>query len=144
MQNGRGVPASITCYRRLPEPLRLGLTSLLGVALGWVTYEVVYAANPLRACRATTSWGAAWTVSVWRQHALHRLLTFSSALPYGPSLRRAYCFATASGALGLAANVWLTGPLGVSHRAAWLVGVALSGAIGVVGLKRYVFPEGSR
>lgn len=133
---------SIARYRRLPEPVRLGLTGLLGVALGWATYELLHLANPLRAYRATTSWGAAWIVSVWRQHALHYWLTFSRPGAFGPGLRRAYLLAAGNGALGLAVNLQLTGALGVPHRTAWLIGVGLSGLVSLAFLKRYVYPEG--
>ncbi len=133
---------SIARYRGLPERMRLGLAALIGVALGWVTYELVHLLNPLRAYRATTSWGAAWFVSVWRQHALHHWLTFSSSLPYGRGLRRAYLLAAVSGGLGVVVNLQLTGPLGVHHRVAWLIGVGLSGLVSLAFLKRFVYPEG--
>jgi len=124
---------------RLPELARMGFTALLGVLLGWLTYELLYCLNPLAGCRATSSWGLGWTISVWRQHALHRWLTFSSRAPYGKSLRQAYLFYAASGALGGLTNLQLTAGMGVHHRIAWLICLGITGLVSVLFLKRLVF-----
>jgi hypothetical protein len=119
----------------------MGLTAIIGASFGWATYELFYWLNPWVRYRATTSWGAAWVVSVWRQHALHRWLTFRSRAPYGKSLRRAYLFALATGALGVVVNLQLTGAMGLPHRAAWAVGLVISALMSLLFLKRAVYRE---
>jgi putative flippase GtrA len=131
----------VTRFHRMPEQLRLTLTGLIGASIGWVSYELLYAVNPVTHYRATSSWAVAWAVSVWRQHALHSRLTFIDRPPAGDSLRRAYAYAAGSGLLGLVLNLHLTVGLGLSHRFAWLVGLLLSAMLSLLFLKRLVHQE---
>ena len=120
---------------------RLVLTGLLGALLGWITYELLYGLNPFTRYRATSSWAANWVLSVWRQHGLHRWLTFASRAPYARSLGRAFAFYAVSGILGAWANFELVFGLGVHHRTAWLVCLAGGGLISLLFLRTFVHRE---
>ena len=125
-------------YRRLPETVRLVLTALIGACIGYVTYEVVFFLNPLEP-RAASSWLVAFWISVPRQHALHRWLTFGEACPYWPSLARAYVFYTGVAAATTGLDWVLVESLGWHHRLAWLVCIVLTGLSSWLLLKRTVF-----
>ena len=125
-------------YREQPQNLRIVLTAIIGAAIGWVFYEIVYALNPMEP-RATTSWLIAYAIGIARQHGLHRWLSFDTQAPYWPSLRRAYVMYAGSAAAGTALNALLTGPLGLHHRLAWLLCLLLTASSSLVFLKSYVF-----
>ena len=129
----------IAAYHQLPEPARLVCTAILGAGIGWVTYEIIYRLNPLRASRATTSWAVAFLIGVARQHGLHRTLTFTQHSPYWPSLGRAYLFYSVSAVLGAGLNYTLTVRAGLHHRLAWAACLLLTASISVLFLKRLVF-----
>ena len=131
----------IARYHRLPVRARLVLTGILGALLGLITYELLYGLNPFARYRATSSWSANWFFSVWRQHALHRWLTFASSAPYLRSLGRAFAFYAASGVLGAWANFQLVSGLGVNHRAAWFICLCGGGLISLLFLKTFVHRE---
>jgi putative flippase GtrA len=125
-------------YRRLPQGLRIAATAVIGAAIGWVFYEIVYALNPLQP-RATTSWLIAYFIGIARQHGLHRWLSFDARTPYWPSLRRAYVMYAGNAVVGAALNALLTGTLGLHHRLAWLLCLVTTALISLVFLKSYVF-----
>jgi putative flippase GtrA len=130
-------------YHAMPESFRIVGTALIGSAIGYITYLVVYLLNPIEP-RATTSWLIAFLVNVSRQHALHRLLTFGHAGPYWPSLARAYVMYSGTALVTTALNWYLTVHHGVNHNLAWLACLALTGLISIVFLKRFVFGGASR
>jgi hypothetical protein len=125
-------------YRALPEIVRMVTTALIGATIGFITYRVIYALNPLH-LRATSSWLMAFMVNVMRQHGLHRVLTFKNPGPYWPTLRRAYVMYSGSAVATTVLNWYLTEKWGWDHNAAWLACTSLTGAISTVFLKRYVF-----
>ena len=125
-------------YRAMPEIVRVVTTALLGAMIGYITYRVIYAFNPLH-LRATSSWLAAFIVNVVRQHALHRHLTFENPGPYWATLRRAYVMYSGSAVATTILNWYLTEKWGWNHNAAWLACMGLTGAISTIFLKRYVF-----
>ncbi len=134
-------------YHRLPEPLRILGTAVLGAAIGYVTYIIVYALQPFEP-RATISWLLAFIINVGRQHALHRVLTYGglhTRTEYWPSLRRAYVMYAGSALATTALNWLLSVRLGINHNLAWLACVSLTGLISLVFLRRFVFrlPHGS-
>ena len=128
-------------YRRLPYRVRLGATALLGALIGLLTYEIIYALNPLQP-RAPTSWLLAFAVGITRQYSLHRWLTFDHRPPYWPSLGRAYVMYSGSALVGTVLDWLLTGPLGLQHRLAWLICLFTTALISLLFLKRYVFAKG--
>jgi putative flippase GtrA len=119
---------------------------VLGAGVGWVTYEILFFLNPFTP-RAASAWLAAFVISVPRQHALHRWLTFGERCPYWPSLFRAYAFYSALAAATTALDWWLVERLAWGHRLAWLVCIAATGVASYALLKRTVFiaeePTGS-
>jgi hypothetical protein len=83
-----------------------------------------------------------FVLGVWRQHALHRWLTFHDRRgTYGSSLAMAYVAYSASIAASTALNWWLTEMLGMHHLVAWLVALTSSVAMNYSLLERYAFPE---
>jgi putative flippase GtrA len=122
----------------MPEKARMLVTAVIGAVIGLITYEVIYALNPLQP-RATTSWALAFGIGIARQHALHRWLTFTHASPYWPSLGRAYVMYSGSAAAGTLLNWGLTAGLGVNHHIAWVICLLTTAAISLIFLKRYVF-----
>jgi putative flippase GtrA len=120
------------------QTARLVAVALLGAAIGWVTYELVFWLYPLRRLRAPASWMLAFVVGVARQHALHRRLTFRSDAAYWPSLARAYRYYGVVALVGGALDAALT-TAGVPHRVAWLLCLAVTAAAGVLFLERHVF-----
>lgn len=138
----RGPGAGLVArYRSLPETTRLALTALLGAGVGWVTYEILFFLNPF-VPRAPTAWLAAFVVSVPRQHALHRWLTFGQSCPYWPSLARAYVFYTALAIATTVLDWWLVEQRGWDHRLAWFACIAATGLASYGLLKRTVFITG--
>jgi len=117
------------------------MTAALGALVGLLTYEIVYALNPLEP-RAPSSWLIAFTIGVTRQYSLHRWLTFDERPPYWPSLGRAYVMYSGSALVGTLLDWLLTGPIGLHHRLAWVICLLTTAAISLVFLKRYVFAEG--
>ena len=125
-------------YHRRPEKVRLVMTAVLGAAIGYITYEIIYFFNPFPH-RAPTSWLLAFMIGVLRQHALHRWLTFTVQPPYWHSLGRAYVMYLGSAITTTALNGLLTGVLGINHRLAWLACILTTALISLLFLKRYVF-----
>jgi len=129
-------------YRAFPEPVRIVSTAFIGAALGYATYQIIYALNPLQE-RATTSWLLAFILNIARQHALHRSLTFEHSGPYWPSLGRAYVMYSGSAAATTALNWRLTTIGGLNHNAAWAICMGLTATISLAFLKRFVFRIGA-
>jgi putative flippase GtrA len=125
-------------YQRMPEKLRMLVTAIIGAIIGLITYEIIYALNPLQP-RATTSWALSFGIGIARQHALHRYLTFTHHSPYWPSLGRAYLMYSGSATVGTLLNWGLTVGLGVNHRIAWIICLFTTAGISLIFLKRYVF-----
>ena len=127
-------------YHRLPEPVRVSITGILGTAVGWLTYELLYWLNPVNGeWRATTSWLIGFLIGVARQHGLHRWFTFTHYSPYWKSLGRAYVFYAATTAITSAANYYLTAVLGLHHRLAYFICLTISGLMTLLFIKRFVF-----
>ena len=125
-------------YRSLPEPARIVGTACLGAAIGYVTYLIIFALNPLP-WRAPTSWLLAFLVNVTRQHTLHRVLTFSASTAYWPSLGRAYVMYSGTAVATTTLNGYLTVERGLDHNLAWLACIGVTAVISLIFLKRYVF-----
>jgi putative flippase GtrA len=122
----------------MPERARMVCTALIGAAIGWLSYEIVYFLNPFEP-RAPLSWVIAYTIGIARQHGLHRWLTFSSRASYWPSLGRAYLMYAGTAVAGTLLNGLLTGMFGLHHRLAWLLCLFTTALLSLVFLKRFVF-----
>jgi putative flippase GtrA len=125
-------------YHSMPEPVRIVATAIIGAAIGFITYLLIYALNPLHP-RSTTSWFLAFLINIARQHALHRSLTFLRSGPYWPSLGRAYVMYSGTAAATTVLNWYLSRFRGFNHYATWAVCMALTAAISLLFLKRFVF-----
>lgn len=128
----------IAGYWNMPELLRMGISAIIGVLSGLITYEVVFCINPLLP-KATTSWFIAFLIGVIRQHSLHRWLTFNHETRYWKSLYRAYVMYTGSLFATTGVNWLLTSVINVHHRIAWGICLLLNALISLLLLKRYVF-----
>jgi len=138
----REAPAGVLrTYRGMPPAVRLVCTACIGVLIGLLTYEIVYALNPLQP-RAASSWLLAYAIGIARQHALHRWLSFDHYAPYWSSLGRAYLMYSGSALLGTALNAVLTQDFGLHHRLAWLACLGVTSAISLLMLRRFVFAPG--
>ncbi|WP_422107375.1 GtrA family protein [Winogradskyella sp.] len=114
------------------------IIALLGVVLGFITYELIYYLNPLSP-RATLSWTLAFLIGIWRQHALHRRFTFLNQSPYFESLIKAYIADIGVLVMSTLLNWWLSEILGLSHRLVWFICLIVASMASFVCLKGYVF-----
>ncbi len=124
-------------YKR-SEIFRMLIIALLGVVLGFITYELIYYLNPLSP-RATLSWTLAFLIGIWRQHALHRRFTFLNQSPYFESLIKAYIADIGVLVMSTLLNWWLSEILGLSHRLVWFICLIVASMASFVCLKGYVF-----
>lgn len=101
------------------EIVRVGIAAAIGTLLAWVTYELVFFLNPLEP-RATTSWAVAFLIGVFRQHHIHRVLSFpNSVFSYSGSLSREAVASIIILIAGAGLNFLLTQRFGIHHRMAW-------------------------
>ncbi len=130
----------ISAYKTLPENVRLILTAIIGAIIGFVTYEIIYFFNPIEP-RASSSWFIAFFLDVFRQHALHRWLTFDIKTHYWKSLLRAYIMYSSALITTTGLNFALTKMLLMNHQLAWLICILLKALISLIFLKKYVFKK---
>ena len=130
----------ISAYKTLPENIRLILTAIIGAAIGFVTYEIIYFFNPIEP-RASSSWFIAFLVDVLRQHALHRWLTFDTKTHYWKSLIRAYIMYSGALITTTGLNYFLTKTLLIDHQLAWFICILIKALISLLFLKKYVFKK---
>jgi len=122
-----------------PELTRVAITAAIGTVLAWITYEVVYALNGL-AARATTSWVIAFTIGIFRQHHLHRTLSFpATRLSYGDSLRREVLASIVIIVASAGLNYALTVLVGLHHRLAWIACLVSVATLEYALMKLFVF-----
>ncbi|MEM6717911.1 MAG: GtrA family protein [Bacteroidota bacterium] len=120
------------------ETIRMLIIALLGVLLGFITYEIVYYLNPFSP-KATVSWVLAFLIGVARQHALHRRFTFLHKGSYLKSLYRAYVVDIGALLFSTGLHWFLAEMLGLHHRLVWGICLLLTALISLVFLKKYVF-----
>ncbi len=115
------------------------IAAAVGTVLAWLTYEVIYFLNPLEP-RATLSWVFAFFLGIFRQHHLHRTLSFPEThTTYETSLRREALVSTCIIVTSAGLNLWLSKVAMIHHRLAsgfCLISVA---ALEFVLMKLYVF-----
>ena len=127
-------------YTKSQEFVRMLLIALLGVLLGFITYEIIYYFNPFSP-RASLSWILAFIIGTARQHALHRHFTFLFKTNYWKSLYRAYVLDFGVLILSSLLNWFLTEILNVHHIIAWGFCLLLTALIDLLLLKYYVFED---
>lgn len=124
---------------RQREFRRVAIAAAIGTVLAWLTYEIVFFVNPFDP-RATTSWAAAFLIGVFRQHHLHRTLSFyKSTRSYSGSLSREALAAVFVFVTGILLNYWLTDRLDFNHRIAWATCLVSVSAIEYALMKFFVF-----
>lgn len=125
-------------YKSFSEFNRMILTAIIGVIIGFFTYEIIYYVNPINP-RATSSWVISFVIGVVRQHGLHRWLTFEESIPYWRSLFKAYIMYSSSLILSTSLNLFLVEYIDLNHRLAWILCIAMNGGVSLFFLKRFVF-----
>ncbi|MHA3980012.1 GtrA family protein [Halovulum sp. GXIMD14794] len=124
---------------RRPELVRVAITALINTVLAWITYEIVYALNGLDS-RATTSWVIAFTIGIFRQHHLHRRLSFpNNRNSYLISLTREIWSSIWILAASAGLNYTLVSIFGFHHRTTWAVCLLTVAALDYTMMKLYVF-----
>lgn len=122
-----------------PELVRVSITAAIGTVLAWITYEIVHFLNPLEP-KATTSWGLAFAIGVFRQHHLHRALSFPrNGVPYGLSLWRDILASIGILVASVILNFALTQVGAVHHRVAWAICLASVAVFDYLMMKFFVF-----
>lgn len=118
------------------EVLRVGIVAAIGTIASYVTYEVVFFFNDIEP-RATTSWTISFVIGVFRQHHLHRYLSFpKTTARYEVTLKRGWFASFLVLVVSVALNYYLTEILSMHHRVAW--GACLLSAAGFeYGLLKY-------
>lgn len=129
----------IRWVHRQDEIIRVGITATIGTAAAFVTYEIVFHFNWLEP-RATISWAIAFVIGVFRQHHLHRVLSFpSSPVRYGVSLRRDWLASLLVLICSVIANFTLTERIALHHRQAWAICLIGASGLEYALLKFFVF-----
>jgi len=118
--------------------VRLVIVAVLGAAIGYITYEIIYFFVRWEP-RSTLSWTLAFLIGVIRQHYLHRRWTFQLFQRPPGSLMRAFILYSGSATTGAAANYVLVNLLGIHHRVAWLVCLLITATFSLIFLKSFVF-----
>jgi len=125
-------------FYKQSETVRMLIIAIIGVVLGFVTYEIVYYLNPFSP-RATVSWALAFVIGIARQHALHRKFTFSHKGSYVKSLYKAYVVDIGALLLSTGLNWVLSEIVELPHRLVWGICLLCTALISLVFLKKYIF-----
>ncbi len=122
-----------------PQLVRVMIAAAVGTVLAWLAYEVIYFLNPLEP-RATLIWVFAFFLGIFRQHLLHRTLSFPEThTTYETSLRREALVSTCIIVASAGLNLWLTKVAMIHHRLASGVYLTSVAALEFVLMKLYVF-----
>lgn len=123
------------------EVERAILVAIIGAALSFITYEIVFWINPFEP-QATISWVVSFGIGAIRQHHLHRWISFpDSKARYRLSLSRFFFVSILIASISTASNWLLTQTLDVHHRAAWLICITLVGVLNYLAMKLYIFRD---
>lgn len=124
---------------RRPELVRVAIVAGIGTVLAWLTYEIVYALNKIEP-RATTSWVLAFIMAIFRQHHLHRNLSFpNNQNSYLVSLSREILSSVWILCASAGLNYGIVSALGLHHRAGWVICLIAVAALEYALMKFYVF-----
>lgn len=135
---------SIARFRERSEFVKVVIIAVIGTVLSWATYEIVFWVNPFEP-RATVSWGMSFTIGIFRQHHLHRTLTFPrNELSYGATLRRDFVASLGIALLSTSFNYLLTEVFELYHRGAWVACALLVAGIEYLLMKTFIFPQRRR
>ena len=118
---------------------RVAIAAAIGTVLAWLTYELIFYLNPFEP-RATSSWTVAFVIGVFRQHHLHRTLSFPGTVrSYSGSLRRVSAMALLVLVIGTSLNYWFVQSLQIHHRVAWAGCLVSVAALEYALMKFFVF-----
>ena len=130
--------------RARDEIVRVAFVAAIGTVLAWITYELVFWANPLEP-RAASSWFMAFVIGIFRQHHLHRTISFPDTDgSYAASLRRDVVASIGILSLSTLLNYLVTEVAGLHHRAGWVACVAFVAGFEYLVMKLFVFPRRRR
>lgn len=129
----------VAWIRRQDEVLRVGIVAAIGTIASYVTYEVVFFFNGIEP-RATTSWTISFVIGVFRQHHLHRYLSFPNATArYTVTLKRDWFASFIVLIFSVALNYYLTEAQSMHHRIAWATCLITAAGFEYGLLKFFVF-----
>lgn len=129
----------VAWVRRQDEVWRVGIVAAIGTVASYITYEVVFFVNTLEP-RATTSWAMSFVIGVFRQHHLHRHLSFpKTTARYEITLQRDWLASSIVLIFGVGLNYFLVEGLSLHHRIAWGICVVTAAGIEYGLLKFFVF-----
>lgn len=131
--------AFVNWVRGRAELLRVGVAAAISTLLAWLTYEIIYFLNPLEP-HATTSWAIAFLIGIFRQHHLHRTLSFpATTTSYQTSLRREILASLVVLLAGSSVNFVLTESFAMHHRLAWVLCLLSVAGLEYALMKFFVF-----
>ena len=129
-------------WAEIPEKVRFVIVGLFGVSIGWLIYNLIYILVPESENRATISWGIAYVLAIFRQHALHYLLTFKeSNSSYLESLFGAFLVYGLGFFFTTFINSQLNSTIGLYHQFSYFLTVAFGVVYNYIFLKRMAFKK---
>ena len=124
---------------RQEEFYRVALVAAIGTIASYATYELVFWVNFIEP-RATTSWAISFVIGVFRQHHLHRHLSFPKAsAAYNVTLQREWLSSLIVLIFSVGLNFYLTQKLSFHHRMAWAICITSAAGVEYGLLKFFVF-----
>lgn len=125
---------------RLGELIRFGLAGLVGVAVGYGIYELVYRVAVTVNHRETIAWATSYLIGVAIQHFMHRTMVFKAVkTSYWGSLGRTYVIYGTGAAVAGYLNFVLVDFTSWNHRIIWLATTGFVSIINYVALKMFAY-----
>ncbi len=122
---------------RLKKYLSVGV---IGNAIGWIIYNLIYILNPYDWNKATTTWLVSYLIGVAQQHEMHRRWTFfDSEEKYISSLGKSYLAYSLGLVISTLVNFSLVNSLDVHIQISWFLSVVSSVVVNYIFLKRLAF-----
>ena len=129
-------------WGEIPERVRFVIVGLFGVLIGWLIYNLIYILAPESDNRATISWGIAYVLAIFRQHALHYMLTFKeSDASYLESLFGAFLVYGLGFFITTYVNSQLNTTIGLYHQFSYFLTVAIGVVYNYIFLKKLAFKK---
>lgn len=126
--------------KRFWELTRFLISGVVGTAIGFVTYRLIWWLLPDVPYRTTIAWFLNYNIAVARQHWLHCRFTFASQQKsFLRTLPRAYLIYSGVLIITTAFNALLVGLWGIGPDLAWVYCYGLAMLINYPIVKRYIY-----
>lgn len=126
-------------FANIPEKMRLLIVASIGAVLGWLTYEFLFFILPTAQHKAVYSWILNYIIGVFRQHWLHKKITFTQDVPYWSSLGKAFVYYLSSGIFCGIMDFIFVEVFHINYRISWFLCLILAAILGLLFLKKTVF-----